>query len=161
MTNTAYGPRLHYGAPVDGADEVQTITVSGSPTGGTFKLRFGNHVTADIAHNADAAAIDAALEALPNIGAGGVAVTGGGPFTATFGGNLAKKALPLMELYENSLEGDGDEDVALAEDTPGVTATERGAPTGALLVDTQNGKLYINTGTALEPTWTVVGAQTA
>jgi hypothetical protein len=41
-----------------------------------------------------------------------------------------------------------------------VTATGRGAPTGAGLIDTTNGIQYINTGTALAPTWTKVGTQT-
>ncbi len=30
----------------------------------------------------------------------------------------------------------------------------------ALLIDTTNAKLYINTGTVASPTWTVVGSQT-
>lgn len=34
------------------------------------------------------------------------------------------------------------------------------APVGALLIDTTNAKLYINTGTQASPTWTVVGTQT-
>lgn len=31
---------------------------------------------------------------------------------------------------------------------------------GALLIDTTNAKLYINTNTLASPTWTVVGTQT-
>ncbi|MBM3458882.1 MAG: hypothetical protein FJX77_10175 [Armatimonadetes bacterium] len=34
------------------------------------------------------------------------------------------------------------------------------AEVGALLLDTTNGKLYVNTGTKASPTWTVVGTQT-
>lgn len=34
------------------------------------------------------------------------------------------------------------------------------APKAALLIDTTNAKLYINTGTQASPTWTVVGSQT-
>jgi hypothetical protein len=34
------------------------------------------------------------------------------------------------------------------------------AEKGALLIDTTNGKLYINTGTKSSSVWTVVGAQT-
>jgi hypothetical protein len=34
------------------------------------------------------------------------------------------------------------------------------AAVGALLIDTTNAKLYINTGTQASPTWTVVGTQT-
>jgi len=49
---------------------------------------------------------------------------------------------------------------AIVETTPGVTAFARvEAGTGRLASDTTNGKLYINTGTALAPTWTVVGSQ--
>lgn len=33
------------------------------------------------------------------------------------------------------------------------------AAVGAILIDTTNGKEYINTGTQASPTWTVVGAQ--
>lgn len=33
------------------------------------------------------------------------------------------------------------------------------APKGALLIDTTNAKLYINTNTKASPTWTVVGSQ--
>jgi hypothetical protein len=42
--------------------------------------------------------------------------------------------------------------------TSGSYATFAGI--GTLLIDTTNGKLYINTGTKASPTWTVVGAQT-
>lgn len=35
------------------------------------------------------------------------------------------------------------------------------ALTGALLIDTTNGKLYINTGSQAAPTWALVGDQTA
>jgi len=49
---------------------------------------------------------------------------------------------------------------AIVETTPGVTAFARAeAGIGRLASDTTNGKLYINTGTALAPTWTVVGSQ--
>lgn len=34
------------------------------------------------------------------------------------------------------------------------------AEKGALLSDTTNGVLYINTGTKASPTWTIVGSQT-
>ena len=148
-------------APVDGTDEVQSIDITGTPTGGTFKLAFGPFVTAAIAFDADAAAVELAVEALPNIGAGGCTIAGTNPnFGATFGANLAKLALPLFTLAENALTGGTTPTVALSEHTPGVTATHRGAPKGATLVDLTNAELYINTGTALEPTWTVVGTQT-
>src|SRR4051812_8445742 len=72
-------------------NQVQTVTITGTPTGGTFTLTFNGATTAAIAFNAAAAAVKSALEALPNVGIGGTSVTGGpGPGTAwvvTFQGN--------------------------------------------------------------------------
>jgi hypothetical protein len=70
----------------DGANEAQTVTVTGSPTGGTFTLTWSGQTTAAIAYNATALTVRNALEALSNVEAGGVTVTGsaGGPYTVTF-----------------------------------------------------------------------------
>ena len=57
-----------------------TVTLSGTPTGGTFTLSVSGQTTADIAYNATAAAVKSALEALPNVGAGNATVTGSGPY---------------------------------------------------------------------------------
>ncbi len=161
---------MNAGAPSAGTDEVQTLTIGGTPTGGTFKLAFDGHTTAAMTWVGDddaalIAAVDAALEALANIGTGGVTCAAGtltsgiGTVTITFGGNLTKLAVPTITVAENSLEGTSPT-LAVAETTPGVTATARGARKGATLNDTTNGILYINTGTALAPTWTKVGTQT-
>jgi hypothetical protein len=157
------------GAPVAGTDEVQTLTIGGTPTGGTFRLQFKGRVTAAISWSATNATllanIDAALEALSSIGTGNVATAAGsltagiGTITLTFGGSLAKKAVPLVSVFQNALTGTAPT-LAIAETTPGVDATHRGAAKGAHLTDTTNGKEYINTGTATIPTWTVVGSQT-
>lgn len=70
-----------------GTNEVQTVTVTGSPTGGTFTLTYGGNTTGAIAYNATAGDVQTALRALPNTQ--DVTVTGGpGPGTAwvvTFG----------------------------------------------------------------------------
>jgi hypothetical protein len=107
--------------------EVQTVTIGAEATGGTFKLSFRGEQTAAIAHNAAAAAVDAALEALASIGAGNVAVTGdaGGPYTVTFGGALAGEALPLLVLSENKLDGEG-ADVTIVETTAGISQRQVG-----------------------------------
>lgn len=42
--------------------------------------------------------------------------------------------------------------------TSGTFANQNAGP-GAMLIDTTNGKEYINTNTAASPTWTVVGSQ--
>ncbi len=64
----------------------QTITITGSPTGGTFTLTYSGQTTTAIAYNATAATVAAALAALSTVGTDNVAVTGsaGGPWTAVF-----------------------------------------------------------------------------
>jgi len=52
------------------------FTVAIVADGGTFPLSFGGHTTSDIAWNAAPSALQAALEALPSVGAGKVTVTG-------------------------------------------------------------------------------------
>lgn len=169
VRESAYGPLTNAGVPGAGTDEVQTITFGGTPTGGTFKLKFGSFTTAAIAWSATNNTlrdnVDAALEVLANIGAGNVTTAVGtmtagiGDLTVTFTGTLAKKAVGLISVANNSLTGTAPT-IAVVETTPGVTATHRGAPKGAKLVDTTNGIDYINTGTADAPTWTKVGTQT-
>jgi hypothetical protein len=153
------------GTPGAGTDEVQTLTIDA--TGGTFTLVFDGQTTAPITwsatNNTLRDRVDAALEALTNIGTGGVTTAVGtmtagvGTLTITFAGNLTKKAVNTITVGTNSLTGTAT--LSIAETTPGVDADFRGAGKGAVVTDTTNGKLYINTGTALAPTWTVVGSQ--
>jgi hypothetical protein len=160
------GLRPVAGAPSDGTTEVQTLTIGGTPTGGTFKLAYEGQITASITWSATTntllANIQAALRALATIGSAGITATEGslssgiGTVTLTFGGNLAKLVVPLITVALNSLTGTAPT-LAVTEATPGVTATERGAGPGALLVDVTNKTLYQNKGTALAPVWTLVG----
>lgn len=155
------------GAPTAGTDEVQTLTINAG--GGTFRLKYDGEETADIAwsgtNNTLRDNVDAALEALVNIGTGGVTTavgtmtSGVGTLTITFAGALAKKAVNLITVSKNALTG-GTGACSVAETTPGVDASYRGAAIGATYKDTTNGKLYVNTGTAQVPTWTVAGTQT-
>ncbi len=157
------------GVPGAGTSEVQTLTIGGTPEGGSFKLGYEGQISGAIAWSATnatlLASINAALDALATVGAGGIVATAGtltdgiGTVTLTFGANLAKQVVPLVSVAANSLTGT-DPTLAVEETTPGVTASFRGAPKGAMVTDTTNGKLYINTGTALVPIWTVVGTQT-
>jgi hypothetical protein len=70
------------------ASDVQTITITGGPTGGTFTLA-ANGGTATLPYNAAPAAVQAALVSL--YGPGTVTVTGtaGTTYVATFGGSMA------------------------------------------------------------------------
>lgn len=168
IEGTVSRPIVYAGAPSAGTSEIQTITFGGTPTGGTFKFLFEGATTAAITWSATNATlvanIDTALEALPGIGTGGVATAVGtmtsgiGTITVTFGGNRAKQAVPTITVADNSLTGTSPT-LAVTETTPGVDATGRGAGVGALLIDSTNAYLYLNTGTALAPTWTKVGSQ--
>lgn len=169
LERTGWGPHVYDGgAPSSGTTEVQTITIGGTPSGGTFKITFDGYETSAITWSSTNATlvsnIDTALEALASIGTGnvttavGTMTSGVGTITLTFGGNLAKKNVPLATVV-SSLTGTSPT-IAIATTTAGVDATFRGVPAGALLIDSTNAKLYINTGTAVSPTWTVVGTQT-
>lgn len=149
------------GAPVAGVNEVQTVTITGTPTGGTFTLSYGGATTAPIAYNANAAAVQAALVALSTIGAGNVVCGGGGlpgtPITVTFQSNLGALDVPVLTANGAGLTGGATPAVSVTTTTPGVTATGRGQITGALYADTTNGVLYENKGTALAPNFAKVG----
>ena len=76
-------------------DNVQTVTITGSPTGGTFTLTFNGQSTGALAYNAPANSgignVQGALAGLSTIGANNVTVTGpnGGPYLIRFTGTLA------------------------------------------------------------------------
>lgn len=171
LERTGYGPHVYDGgAPSAGTSEIQTLTIGGTPSAGyQFKIEFEGYYTAAIDWSATngtlVANIDAALELLPNIGTGGVTTavgtmtSGVGTITLTMAGNRARQNVPLMVASLVTSAGTSPTAV-IATTTAGVDATFRGVPPGALLIDTTNTKLYINTGTAIAPTWTVAGTQT-
>jgi hypothetical protein len=100
---------------------VQTVTVTGTPTGGTFTLTFRGVTSAAIVYNATAAQVLAALVGTSTIGAGNVTVTGAGPYTVTFVGALDGVAEPLLVLGTNSLTGGASPSVTIATATAGAT----------------------------------------
>lgn len=75
------------------ADNYQTLSISGTPTGGTFTLTYKGQTTAAIAFGATASAVQTALVALSTIGAGNVTCSGGplpgSAVTISFTGALA------------------------------------------------------------------------
>jgi hypothetical protein len=111
---------------VDGkSNEVQTVTITGSPTGGTFTLTYSGQTTAGIAYNATAATVKNALQALSTVGNGNVSVTGsaGGPYTVTFQGDLAGVNAAAMTASGAGLTGGSSPAVSIATDTAGGDAT--------------------------------------
>jgi hypothetical protein len=105
------------------ADEVQTLTVSGSPTGGTFTIGVPLQVgsvtpTVPLAYNASAAVVQAALETI--LGIGNVTVSlSGAVYTITFIGDFAKSSIPLLTLFANGLTGGSSPTVTPARGTSG------------------------------------------
>ncbi|WP_164103410.1 dockerin type I domain-containing protein [Candidatus Laterigemmans baculatus] len=87
---------------VAGDNEVQQLTPSVTTTGGNFTLAFQGATTPPLPHNATAAQVAAALEALPSIGAGNVIVSGsaGGAWTVEFTGALSKTAVAELILAD-------------------------------------------------------------
>lgn len=122
-----------------GTSAVQTVTVNGGPTGGTFTLTYAGQTTAALPYNATAAAVQAALQALPNIGTGyeGLAPVGssgyvqypgavsvtlsGSAYTITFQGALASVKVAVLTATA-SLTGGTTPGVTVANTTAGVTA---------------------------------------
>jgi hypothetical protein len=159
LTRGAIGVVPFVGPPTAGTTEIQTITFGGTPTGGTFTLSFKGYTTAPIAWSATNATlvanIDAALEALVSIGIGGVACAVGtmtagiGTITVTFNGaNLVNRNLASAMGNVSSLTGTAPT-LAVSRSTPGVDATFRNAVEGAVITDTANGVLYVNTSSTL------------
>lgn len=88
------------------ANSQQTATLAGHINGDTFTLTLNGATTAPLTVPANAAAVQAALEALSTVGAGNcsVADTGGtSPYTVTFIGALAKVDVNLMTAAGNGV----------------------------------------------------------
>jgi hypothetical protein len=127
----AIAKQLEKGHKAFPRNEIQTVSITGSapPTGGTFTLTYSGQTTAGIAYNANAAAVQSALEALSNIAPGEVAVTGGpGPSTAWIvefsGGTLDLTDVVLMTGSAASLTGGTGNAMSIAETQKGGVATD-------------------------------------
>lgn len=123
----AFGTLLKMGdgGMAAGTNEVQTLSATGTPTAGNFKINNRGQVTAPIAYNATAAAVRTALEALGNIAEGQVA-TSGGPLPGsavviTFQAGLGGQDIPLMTVVESTVTGGS---FSIATTTPGTAGAE-------------------------------------
>jgi hypothetical protein len=102
--------------------EVQSLATSGTPTGGTLTLSFKGYTTTAIAYNASAATVQAALEALSSVGAGGVTCSGGPLPTAvviTFTNQLGAQSAPLITADGSGLTGGTTPSAAVTRTTGG------------------------------------------
>lgn len=109
----------------------QTITIQGSPTGGTFTLTYSGQTTVAIPYTSELPEIQPPLEALSNIGAGNVLVSGGPgpdtPWVVAFAGDLAAMSIATMGVT-SSITGTAPTVVVEAEGAQTVRII--GSPTG-------------------------------
>jgi len=107
-----------------GVNDRQTITISGTPTGGTFTLNFGGQITIPIAFNATASTVAAALAALGLIGSSNNIDVVGGPLPGTpvsvrFKDAMGSKPQPVMTAI-SALTGGSSPAVSIAHTATGV-----------------------------------------
>lgn len=76
------GQQFEKGVLLTSLNATNTLTITGTPTGGTWTATVGGQTTAGIAYNAIAAAVKSAIEALSTVGTGN-SVVGGGPGPGT------------------------------------------------------------------------------
>lgn len=111
--------------PVVGANETQTITITGTPTGGTFTLTYRGQTTTPIAYNAINSAVQTAFLALSTVGAGNAVVAGGPgpgtPYTIAFAGTLAATNARTI-IATGSFTGGSSPAITVTETTPGYSA---------------------------------------
>jgi PKD repeat protein/type 1 glutamine amidotransferase len=99
-------------------NETQSIAVANA-TGGTFTLTFDGRTTGPIPFPLDNAAIEAALEALPNITDVAVATGQGGARTVNFRGGLSQEDVPQMTADASGLTSDTTATVTITTTTEG------------------------------------------
>jgi hypothetical protein len=127
------------------ANDVQTVTIGGVPTGGTFTLNLygpGGAATISPAYNASTAAVQSLVQAV--YGTGSVVVTGsaGTSYVLTFGGQLANQPVPVITASTAGLTG-GTPTIAVAHTTVGVTAGTWGTYASGNSDGTQNPTLIL------------------
>jgi hypothetical protein len=137
---TGPAPAVAHTTSGSGVNDLQTLSVSGNPTGGTFTLAFGGQTTAAIPFNATAAQVQAALVALSSIGAGNVVCAGGAlpgaAVTVTFQGTLGFAPQIAITAPVNNLTGGTNPAPAIAHTAAGSgvndvqTLSLGGAPAG-------------------------------
>jgi hypothetical protein len=114
-------------------NEVQTITSTGVPTGGTFRIAYDNVWTAPIPFNETAANIATAINGLANVTAYGGTFTGaGGPLptavTLTGATGFANKSLLPLQTDYSGLTGGTSPTITGATTTQGASCSRPSPP---------------------------------
>lgn len=105
MTTLTADQRMDMLADLGVTQGVQTVTISGGPTGGTFTLTYEGQTTTPLAWNALGTAVQTALSLLSTIGADNVSVSGNGPYVVTFQGALAGQTASVLTADSSGLTG--------------------------------------------------------
>jgi hypothetical protein len=113
-----------------GTNAVDSVTITGAPTGGTFTLTTGGQTTAPLAITATNFQVQSALASLSSVGLNNVVVTGppGGPWQVTFQG--AKGAQPITMTAANTFTGGTTPAAVVASVVTGVGPTANTVVTG-------------------------------
>lgn len=138
-------------------NDVQTLTVTGTPTGGTFTVQFNGVVSGPIQFNSTVVQTQAVLDAMAIYpGAGNIVVSGGTlpgatqVFTAALA--LAGRTQPNWTVYTNSLTGGASPAGAFAHTTPGTSVGGGwGAYNSGSADGTQTAKALLKFATTVDP----------
>lgn len=137
------------------SNDVQTVSVSGGPTGGTFTLQGGPLTgTVTVPFNATASGLQTLLTANAGVGAGNAVVTGtslASGLVITWTGTLGNTPQNLMTIGTNSLTGGASPTPSVAHTTTGVAFvnhTARQALASKILNNPQGYANLLQFGTA-------------
>ena len=111
---------------IAGVDEVQTLTFSATPDGGSFKLKYLDQETTTLTFAATAGNIQTALNGLADLSGVTVSGTFGAGFVITFAGNDGKQDQPLLLITSNTLVN------GVTPVVPTMTETVTGVPQGSV-----------------------------
>lgn len=115
--------------PTTTVNEVQTLSATGTVSGGTYTLTFDGSTTSALAWNLNLAGIQAALDGLASAGGASQIVASGGalpgtPVVFTFSGsNFAGSSVPLITVNSASLTGGGS--YGVVQTTPGTGGPDK------------------------------------
>jgi hypothetical protein len=153
---------------VGGTDEIQSVSISGTPAGGTFTLTFGAATTATIPFNATATQVQTALNAISTIGGsthGSVVCTGGPlpgtPVAVRFSGDLAQTNVAAMTAASGGLTGGTTPTASVSTTTAGVAPDQTLVLAAGLMTAWMTGMLTTNPLTANASRWTCTNSSGA
>lgn len=106
-------------------DRVRWLNITGAPAGGNLTITVGGQTTANIAYNATATAIQTAIAALSNVGAGNVVVIGGplpgSPVRIRFTGIYEYTPVPVVIVNGAGLTGGTAPAATIGRNSPAAT----------------------------------------